>query len=147
MAEVLIVTDSPKVRSEVESVLFDPTTTIRELVRGKDVRAAMADKTPDLVVLDQQVGKMGAMAICMDLRLEESGGRMPHVPVLILLDRRADVFLARRAGADGWVVKPLDSIRLGRAVQTVLDGGIYQDEAYRPITVSPVPSRTADPVG
>ena len=55
---------------------------------------------------------MGGMATCMDLRLEESGGRLPHVPVLMLLDRRADVFLARRAGADGWVVKPLDSIRL-----------------------------------
>ena len=32
-------------------------------------------------------------------------------------------------------------------MQTLLDGGIYQDEAYRPLTVSPVPSRTADAVG
>jgi DNA-binding response OmpR family regulator len=147
MPEVLIVTDSPKVRSEVESVLFDPSASIREVTRGMEVRAAVTDQTPDLVVLDQQVGKMGAMAICMDLRLEESGGRLPHVPVLILLDRRADVFLARRAGADGWVLKPFDSIRLGRAVQALLDGGIYHDEAYRPVTVSPVASRTAGDVG
>ena len=147
MPEVLIVSDSPKVRSEVVGVIFDPLTTVRELTRGKEVRAAVDESTPDLVVLDQQIGKMGGMATCMDLRLEESGGRLPHVPVLLLLDRRADVFLARRAGADGWVVKPLDSIRLGRAVQTLLDGGIYQDEAYRPLTVSPVPSRTADAVG
>ena len=65
----------------------------------------------------------------------------------MLLDRRADVFLARRSGAEGWVVKPLDPIRLGRAVQTLLDGGTYQDDAYRPVTVSPVASRTADAVG
>jgi DNA-binding response OmpR family regulator len=147
MPEVLVVSDSPKVRSEVASVIFDPATSVRELTRGSEVRAAVAETTPDLVVIDQQIGKMGGMATCMDLRLEESGGRLPHVPVLLLLDRRADVFLARRAGADGWVVKPLDSIRLGRAVQAVLNGGIYQDEAYRPLTVSPVPSRTAGTVG
>ncbi len=147
MAEVLIVSDSAKVRSEVASVIDDPSTTIRELTRGKEVRDAVDENTPDLVVIDQQIGKMGGMATCMDLRLEESGGRLPHVPVLFLLDRRADVFLARRVGADGWVVKPLDSIRLGRAVHTLLNGGIYQDEAYRPPTVSPVPSRTAGAVG
>jgi len=147
MPEVLIVSDSPKVRAEVVGVIFDPATTIRELTRGNEVRAAVDESTPDLVVIDQQIGKMGGMATCMDLRLEESGGRLPHVPVLLLLDRRADVFLARRAGADGWVVKPLDPIRLGRAVQALLDGGFYQDEAYRPPTVSPVPSRTAGAVG
>ncbi|HEX7277476.1 MAG TPA: response regulator [Acidimicrobiales bacterium] len=147
MADVLVVSDSAKVRAEVISALFDPTTSVRELTRGKEVRDSVAAQAPDLVVIDQQVGKMGGMATCMDLRLEESGGRSDHVPVLLLLDRRADVFLARRAGADGWVVKPLDSIRLARAMQTLLDGGIYHDEAYRPLTVSPVPSRTADPVG
>jgi len=147
MPEVLVVSDSAKVRNEVVSTIFDPATNVRELTRGKEVRGAVGDVTPDLVVLDQQIGKMGGMATCMDLRLEESGGRLPHVPVLLLLDRRADVFLARRAGADGWVVKPLDSVRLARAVQTLLGGGIYQDEAYRPLTVSPVPSRAADAVG
>ncbi|MEA2826587.1 MAG: hypothetical protein QOG43_1026 [Actinomycetota bacterium] len=147
MAEVLIVSDSVKVRNEVVSAIFDPTTNVRELTRGKEVRAAVDETTPDLVVIDQQVGKMGGMATCMDLRLEESGGRLPHVPVLLLLDRRADVFLARRAGADGWIVKPLDSIRLAKAVQTLLGGGIYQDEAYRPLTVSPVPGRTAGTFG
>jgi DNA-binding response OmpR family regulator len=135
------------VRNEVVSAIFDPTTNVRELTRGKEVRAAVDETTPDLVVIDQQVGKMGGMATCMDLRLEESGGRLPHVPVLVLLDRRADVFLARRAGADGWIVKPLDSIRLAKAVQTLLGGGIYQDEAYRPLTVSPVPGRTTGTFG
>ena len=29
----------------------------------------------------------------------------------MLLDRDADVFLARRSDADGWLVKPLDAFR------------------------------------
>jgi len=94
------------------------------------------NKAPDLVVVDLQMGSMGGMAVCMDLRLEESGGRAPHVPVLMLLDRRADVFLARRAGAEGWVVKPLDALRLNRAVVRLLAGQTSFDETYLPPTVA-----------
>ena len=54
---------------------------------------------------------MGGMAVTMALRLDESAGMLPHVPVLMLLDRRADVHLARRSGADGWLIKPLDPLR------------------------------------
>ncbi len=53
----------------------------------------------------------------------------------MLLDRRADVFLARRSEAEGWIVKPLDPLRLGRAISTMLAGGTYEDAAYRPVTV------------
>jgi len=43
------------------------------------------------------------MAVCLELRLEESYQDIAHVPVLMLLDRRPDVFLARRSGRRaGW---------------------------------------------
>jgi DNA-binding NarL/FixJ family response regulator len=79
---------------------------------------------------------MGGMAICLDLHLEESGGRIPHVPVVILLDRRPDVFLARRSAAEGWLVKPLDPLRIRRAVQAVLDDGTFYDESYKPLPLA-----------
>ena len=41
---------------------------------------------------------------------------------LMLLDRQADVFLAKRSGADGWVVKPLDAFTLRRAAVAILEG-------------------------
>ena len=78
------------------------------------------------------MGNMGGMAVCLELRLEESYGNLPHVPVLMLLDRRADVFLARRSGAEGWLVKPLDPLRLRRATTALLAGGTYHDESYQP---------------
>ena len=135
MLDILIASDAEWVREDIKSVLTDPDTTVREVTRGFQVRAAVQEKAPDLAILDLQIGKMGGMATCLDLRLEEGAGRLPHVPVLMLLDRRADVFLARRAKAEGWVVKPLDPMRLSRAIQTVLAGGQYEDEAYRPPTV------------
>jgi hypothetical protein len=48
--------------------------------------------------------------------LEEGAGRIDFVPVLMLLDRRPDVFLAKRSEADGWLLKPLDPIRTRKAV-------------------------------
>jgi DNA-binding response OmpR family regulator len=79
------------------------------------------------------MGNMGGMAVCLELRLDESYMDIPHVPVLMLLDRRPDVFLARRSGAEGWLVKPLDPLRLRRAATALLDGETYMDESYQPV--------------
>lgn len=99
---------------------------------GAAVLPAVQEHDPDLVIADLQIGNMGAMAVCLELRLEESADRLDRVPVLMLLDRRADVFLARRADADGWLVKPLDPIRLRKAIGRLLDGGTFYDESYLP---------------
>ena len=135
MADLLVVSDSPNVREEIKASIPDDTITVRELTRGADVRPEIHRKTPDLLVLDSQVGSMGGMATALDLHLEAGAGRGPHVPVLMLLDRRADVFLARRSSAEGWLVKPLDPMRTTKAITALLAGGTYEDTAYRPVTV------------
>jgi DNA-binding response OmpR family regulator len=89
----------------------------------------------DLVIADLQIGSMGAMAICLELRHLESYGAAEPVSVLMLLDRRPDVFLARRSGAEGFVVKPLDPQRMRSAVRALLRGESYEDESLRPATV------------
>lgn len=130
-----MVSDSVTVRQAVIASLPEPNFEVRELTEGAKVRPAVLQSKPDLIVLDQQIGRMGGMATCLDLHLEQGAGRAPHVPVLMLLDRRADVFLARRSEAEGYVVKPLDPLRLGRAITALLRGGTYEDAAYRPVTV------------
>jgi CheY-like chemotaxis protein len=119
----VIATDAGWVLDTVKAALEGPDITMVACEAGKEVAPAVRAQTPDLVVLDMQIGTMGAIAVTMDLRLEESGGRLPHVPVLLLLDRTADIFLARRAGAEGWLVKPLDSLRLRRAATKLTSGG------------------------
>lgn len=132
MRDVLIASDSATVREEVAAVLSARDHTVRYVTTGAAVRGTIEDRTPDLLICDFQIGNMGGMAVTLDVRLEEGAGRIDRVPVLLLLDRRADVFLARRSGADGYLVKPLDPIRLRRAVTAVLDGGRYADDSYRP---------------
>lgn len=122
MTEVLIATDADAVFDEVDAALADETTMVVRVRSGAAVAAAVEELSPDLVVLDLQIGNMGGVATSMHLRHESGDGRLPHVPILMLLDRQADVFIARRSGADGWVVKPLDAFRLRRAATAILEG-------------------------
>jgi len=126
---VLIATDAQYVLDDVVAALGTPETSFTICRDGRDVTDAVRRRTPDVAVLDLQVGSMGAMATTMNLRLDESGGRLPHVPVVMLLDRIADVHLARRSGAEAWLVKPIDSLRLRRAVQEVRAGRVWHEAA------------------
>jgi DNA-binding NarL/FixJ family response regulator len=134
--KILLVADAKVVLDELRSVVDDGDNEIHELRTGEAVRAFAQSNPPDLVIADSQIQNMGGFAVCSDLKLEESGGRVAHVPVIVLLDRRADVFLARRCRAEGFLVKPLDPIRLRRAVDVVLAGGLYTDDSYKPPTVA-----------
>ena len=142
MAEVLIASDAKWVVDEVTAALSSAEDTVREVTTGAQVLPAVYEHAPDIAVIDLQIGRMGGMATCLDIRLEEGAGRLPHVPVLMLLDRRPDVFLARRAQAEGWLVKPLDALRVRKAITTVMNGGTYEDDAYRPVTVLPTAAPT-----
>jgi DNA-binding response OmpR family regulator len=132
---IVVASDAPSVRADVVAVVSEPGTDIIEVDSGFDVAPAVDEHEPDLVIVDLQMGNMGGVAVCHELRLEESYGNLPHVPVLMLLDRRADVFLARRTGAEGWIVKPLDPIRLRRATTLLVDGGTFHDESFQPVPV------------
>jgi DNA-binding response OmpR family regulator len=142
VAKVFLVSDARTILDDLSSALDDGVDDLLEVRSGAEVRRLVEKDPPDLVVTDCQVGNMGGIAVCLDLKLEESGGRAPFVPVLLLLDRRADVHLARRSGAEGWLVKPLDPLRLRRAAGALLEGGTFHDESFKP-----VPSLASVPAG
>ena len=39
-------------------------------------------------------------------------------------------------GAEGFLVKPLDPLRLRRAAAALMDGGAYADDSYQPVPVN-----------
>ena len=124
---ILIATDAQWVLNEIQAVFGSSSTTIQVVTNGRLVAPAVAERTPDIAILDMQVGSMGGMAITMDLRLDYSSGALPNVPILMLLDREADVHMARRSGANGWIIKPLDALRLRKAVNAIVAGGCYAE--------------------
>ncbi len=116
---VLVATDADHVHDEVGAALGGDHQVVR-VHAGAEVLDAVATHHPVLVVLDLQIGNMGGMATCLDLRLEERAGRIPAQRIVMLLDRDADAFLAQRAEADGWVVKPVDALLLRRTAREAL---------------------------
>jgi DNA-binding response OmpR family regulator len=138
--DILIATDSSAVYDEIRSVVATPGTSVRWVRRGEDVREEMNLRPADLAIVDSQIGTMGGIAIALDLRLEADAGRLEPRPVLLVLDRRPDVFMARRSGAEGWILKPLDPIRMRKAVAALLAGGTWHDTSFLPNPVA-VPFR------
>lgn len=124
---ILIATDADEVFDEVDAALADAITAVVRVRAGRDVLPAVLELEPELIVLDLQIGNMGGVATCLGLRNEESFSRIAPQNVVILLDRTADVFIARRAGADGWLVKPTNPLRLRRAADAVVAGGTYTE--------------------
>ncbi len=135
MQTILVASDAPTLRREVEAVISSPEVQVHAVRSGPEVIAFVTNESPDLVIVDMQMGNMGGMAVTLELRLQESYDALDHIPVLMLLDRRPDVFLARRSGAEGWLVKPLDPLRLRRAVRALLDDGTYADTSFSPVPV------------
>lgn len=129
MADVLLATDADWVFDKVAGALADDETRVSRVRSGRDLLAATTELQPELVILDLQIGSMGGMASCLELRAESDAGRLPHQKVLMLLDRSADVFLARQARADGWLIKPLDAFRLRRGHTALAEGGTFYESA------------------
>ena len=125
MPTVLLATDADWVFDDIEAALAGGDTDVFRVRAGVDVIPAIAQLEPDLVILDLQIGNMGGMATCMEIRHDEGAERIPITAVLMLLDRAADVFLAQSCEADGWLIKPLDAFRLRKAANVLLDGYSY----------------------
>lgn len=77
MTDVLVATDADWVFDEIDAALGDRDTTVHRLRTGAEVRTWVKEHEPDLVVLDLQIGNMGGIATCLDLRLEAGAGRVP----------------------------------------------------------------------
>jgi CheY-like chemotaxis protein len=120
MITILVAADAKWVRDQVRAAFMGRGQTVVEVTRGQDVRGMFEEVNPDLVVLDMQIGNMGGVAVAIDLRLEESGGRLDRANILLLLDREADEFIARRADVDLMLVKPVDAGVLRRAAKQLL---------------------------
>jgi DNA-binding response OmpR family regulator len=143
--DILIATDAESVFEDLRAVIEGPGTTVRWVTEGPSVRESLNHQPADLAMVDMQIGTMGGVAVALDLRLEIDASRLEPLPVLLVLDRRADVFLARRSGVEGWLVKPVDPIRVRRAVKALLAGGRWEDPTFLPQPVAvPLHDRKAD---
>lgn len=128
VSTILLAADVDWLYEDIHATLASRTRAVHRVRFGSEVLAAIEQDPPELVILDLQTGNQGGMATCMQLRLEQDMGRIPEMPILMLLDRDDDIFLAKRAASDGWLIKPIEPFRLRRAVKTLMGGDTYFQE-------------------
>lgn len=116
MANIVVAADAAWVLNDVRAALGDARFNLHEVNDPRAVVAAIREHNPAVVVVDLQIGSMGGMAVTRAVR---DAGAAPHEtspPVVLLLDRDADGFLAGRSGAAAWVRKPFSSAALRSAI-------------------------------
>jgi DNA-binding response OmpR family regulator len=114
MPTALVVADGAWVTNEVRAALAVGSWQIEEITDPASVVARLGETRVDAVIVDMQVGSMGAMAVVRSIRQSTDEYERPRT--VILLDRSADRFLARRAGAGAAVLKPINAAELRAAL-------------------------------
>ena len=133
---VLVYSDDRNVRATVRSALGrrpDPGLPFLDYVECATEPAVIARMDRggiDLAILDGEAVPAGGMGICRQLKDEIY--RCP--PVMVLIGRRDDAWLATWSRADSAVSHPIDPIALARAAATLLGARIGTPGA--PTTVS-----------
>lgn len=120
MPRILVVADTQWVINEVKSALSLPGFEVAQHDDPRTLVAAVGEQRPDVAVVDLQVGTMGGMAMTRALKEAAQADDFPDVPVVLLLDRLADRFLAKRAAAHSWLVKPFSPHQLREAVDAAV---------------------------
>ena len=118
--KVLLVADETWIQNEAKAALSDPDTVIRQVEAPRTVAREAEEFKPNVVIVDMQVASMGGMAVARALREAEFAEEIPATSIVLLLDRKADEFLARRAAANAWVVKPFTPQQLRAAIDSAM---------------------------
>ncbi len=115
MPDILLVADEPWIVNDVRAALDAHAITVQD-----DPRAAAGtwlEGDHDVIVVDLQVASMGGMAVTRAVRDAAATAGRPRPPIVLLTDRDADAFLAKRAGASAWLRKPFGSFALRDLVE------------------------------
>src|SRR3954471_11179043 len=114
---ILVVDDDPTVSDVVRRYLEQDGCRVRLASDGPDALAAVAEETPDLVVLDLMMPGIDGLEVCRRLRRA-----LPDLPVVMLtaLGEEADRVAGLEIGADDYVTKPFSPRELVLRIRSVL---------------------------
>jgi two-component system chemotaxis response regulator CheY len=116
---VLAVDDSSSIRLMVAFSLEQAGYDVVHAVNGEDGLAKAKEQSVDLVLTDHNMPVMDGLTLIKRLR---ELATYQSVPILMLTTEYSDQMkdAGKKAGANGWLVKPFDPERLIAVVQTVL---------------------------
>ena len=116
---VVIVDDHQLFRSGVRAELEPLLEIVAEAGTVEEAEAAIAEHTPDVVLLDVHMPGGGGVEV---IRRAAAAALRPTFLALSVSDAAEDVIAVIRAGARGYVTKNISGVELAEAVRRVHDG-------------------------
>ncbi|WP_017972585.1 response regulator transcription factor [Actinopolyspora halophila] len=135
MAQILLIEDDQSIRTSLALALGRHGHEIREAGTGEDGLRMLASAEPDVVVLDLMLPGMDGFEVCRRIRAKSA------VPVIMLTARGDDfdVVGGLEAGADDYVIKPVQPRVLDARIRAVLRRGTFAEQTqsgrYRDLTI------------
>ncbi|HSB19022.1 MAG TPA: response regulator [Anaeromyxobacteraceae bacterium] len=116
---ILIVDDEPNIVISLEYLMKREGYETAVAGDGEAALASLAERTPDLVVLDVMLPKLNGFEVCRQIRADP---RWKGVRVLMLTARGRDTEVAKGlgVGADAYVTKPFSTKDLVALVKHLL---------------------------
>jgi eukaryotic-like serine/threonine-protein kinase len=120
MGLLYVVEDSPAQRELLRAALAPLGHEVRTFADGQAARAAIKEAAPDLLVADIVLPGLSGLELCQEVRERH---RRLDLPVLLVssLDQVEDLARGYEAGADEYLLKPVDAAKLRRKAQLLLD--------------------------
>ena len=136
MTRVLVVEDDRDIAELVERYLQKAGFSIELLSSGRDALKAIAERTPDLLILDLMLPHVDGLEIC---RVVRSDPRTAATPIIMLTARadESERIVGLEIGADDYVAKPFSPNELVARVRALLRRTQRQPET-RDISYGPI---------
>jgi two-component system, chemotaxis family, chemotaxis protein CheY len=118
--QVLIVDDSQTVRHEIAEALSSAGFSTLEAADGEAGLALAREHAISLIILDVNMPRMNGLQMLEHLRLDWATA---NVPVVILTTEAEEPMIerARKAGAKGWLIKPVTTAHIVSTVVAVTE--------------------------
>ena len=125
-AHVLIVDDECHNRDLLAVMLTAEGFALSTAASGEEALAMVARRPPDLVLLDVMMPRTNGYEVAATIKSDPA---TQHIPIIMVtaLDDHADMMEALRAGAEGFLTRPVDRAELCVRVRNLLRLKMYGD--------------------
>ena len=133
---MLIVDDNAEIRSYIRKI-FAGSFIIYEAEDGTDAYEMILKETPDIVLSDVMMKKMGGVELCEKIKNNPS---LAHVAVILLTASSSDEIKLKgiEGGAEDYINKPFDKEIIVARVQNILKGrNRLQEYFFNAVTLKP----------
>ncbi|GLV52572.1 transcriptional regulatory protein AfsQ1 [Thermobispora bispora] len=116
MAGILLVEDDPSVRTGLELALTRQGHSVTSYATGEEALDHVRTRRPEIVILDVMLPGIDGIEVCRRIR------KIDSLPVILLtaLGDDLDVVVGLEAGADDYVVKPVQPRVLDARIRAIL---------------------------